>query len=457
MPSISPPFRIFLAALALALLPPALLPIRAAEPTPLTLEEALRIAERQNPDLAAARAAAEASRARADASDRTLWPRLGLLADWSGSDNPGRIFVEKMNRGEVTASDFDPARLTDPGFRSHLTTVLSAEAPLDLFGKIRTASAGFRLASDASGADSEERGQSLRFDVVRAWYQASVARRAVEVSTRAVAQASARESEMTERVRQGAALEADLLRVRARRRSFEGDLVDRRMQADLAEAELGRLLGVASGERVVPAPPPPPKAEPPAGELAGWLEAAEANRPALLAARLAAEASGRAARAEAKGMLPDLSLGAFLQDDRRNASSGLTSSTIALTLHWSPFDPTLSSRRIAAESASRSSAESARSAAGGVRLDVERAWLRTRSTRERLAATAGGAEEGREALRIVRERRLAGMATLTDELETELASLAAELEEQGAAAAVAIADADLLRAAGRLRLTSFEN
>jgi len=59
-----------------------------------------------------------------------------------------------------------------------------------------------------------------------------------------------------------------------------------------------------------------------------------------------------------------------------------------------------------------------------------------------------GTAEGREALRVVQERRQAGMATLTDELETEAASLAAELGELSAAADTALADAALARAAG---------
>ena len=54
------------------------------------------------------------------------------------------------------------------------------------------------------------------------------------------------------------------------------------------------------------------------------------------------------------------------------------------------------------------------------------------------------------ALRVVQERRQAGMATLTDELETEVASLAAELREIEAASDAAIADAALRRAAGEL-------
>jgi outer membrane protein TolC len=49
---------------------------------------------------------------------------------------------------------------------------------------------------------------------------------------------------------------------------------------------------------------------------------------------------------------------------------------------------------------------------------------------------------------VIQERRESGIATLTDELETEAASLGAELSEIRAAAEAAIADAALARAAG---------
>ena len=81
---------------------------------------------------------------------------------------------------------------------------------------------------------------------------------------------------------------------------------------------------------------------------------------------------------------------------------------------------------------------------------MESAWYRAQAARERYAAAAGGAEEGREAVRVMRERRQQGLATLTDELETEAASLAAEIEELRAATEAAIADAALRRAAGTL-------
>ncbi len=85
-----------------------------------------------------------------------------------------------------------------------------------------------------------------------------------------------------------------------------------------------------------------------------------------------------------------------------------------------------------------------------MRLDVALAYRRAIAARERHAAASGGLEEGREALRVVQERRKAGMATLTDELETETAALGAALSEIAAAADVAMADAALARAAGEI-------
>ncbi len=141
---------------------------------------------------------------------------------------------------------------------------------------------------------------------------------------------------------------------------------------------------------------------------------------------------------------------AQVQDDRNSPSEGQASGTVGAMLRWSLFDPTRGKRVAAAEAAVRGAEHETRAALAQVRLEVESAWRRAQAARERYAAAAGGAEEGREALRVVQERRRAGMATLTDELETEAASVAAELDEIRAAADAAVADAALSRAAGEL-------
>ena len=84
----------------------------------------------------------------------------------------------------------------------------------------------------------------------------------------------------------------------------------------------------------------------------------------------------------------------------------------------------------------------------GESFEIVSAWHLAVAASERWDASHGGTEEGLEALRVIRERRDAGLATLTDELETEAAALQAELAEWSAAAGAAVARATLERAAG---------
>jgi len=170
----------------------------------------------------------------------------------------------------------------------------------------------------------------------------------------------------------------------------------------------------------------------------------------LEAARRKAEAASSFVKNEKNGLLPDIGVFGQLWDDRVAVDKGNQSWAVGVGLKWVPFDPSRSKREAAATAEQRAAALDEKAASDQVRLEVALAYRRAVSARERHAAAAGGAEEGREALRVVQERRKAGMATLTDELETETAALGAALQEIGAAAEVAIADAALKRAAGEI-------
>src|SRR5436305_10035046 len=126
-----------------------LLPAARAETVRITLADALAMAERQSPDLAAARAQAQAADQRAEAARRAGWPRLDLSVGGSYTDIPSAAFAHKLDSGEFKAGDFALSRLNDPAGIFHLGTTLAVEAPLDAFGKVR---AGARQAS--AGAKS---------------------------------------------------------------------------------------------------------------------------------------------------------------------------------------------------------------------------------------------------------------------------------------------------------------
>jgi cobalt-zinc-cadmium efflux system outer membrane protein len=421
---------------------------RAEEVIPLTLAEALDHAERQSPELAAARDRALAQAARADATGRGRWPRASLSGDWSRSDNPARVFAEKLNRGDFTAADFALERLNHPGSLSHLTTSATLEVPVDVFGKVGARAAGEQAVARGLEGRAREARQDARLRVVEAFERARLLKSAVGVAERAVAAARARAADLSARVEQGAALPADLLRVRARRRQREADLAGAREALGIALATLGRAIGAPAGMPYEPADSSPGLA-PLEGTLAEWQERAGAARGALDAGQEQRAAAELALRAERRSRLPDVGAYAQLQDDR-GSSANARSYAVGASLRWGLFDPGRARRVAAARSDARAAESEARAAADQVRLEVEVAWRRAQSARERHAAAVGGAEEGREALRVVQERRRAGRATLTDELETDAAALASELEELTTAAEIVIADASLRRAAGGL-------
>jgi len=162
---------------ALALAGPA-----AGEEVPLTLAEALAAADRQNPELLAARERVLAQEARADAVRRGRLPKLTVSSGWSRTDNPSYVFANKLNAGEFTQDDFAIDRLNAPGSISHLTTTAGVEAALDVFGKIGDAAKGQASAGRAASAAAREAALEVRLRVAEAYRGAVLSRRAVEVT-----------------------------------------------------------------------------------------------------------------------------------------------------------------------------------------------------------------------------------------------------------------------------------
>jgi outer membrane protein len=435
-------------ALGLALAASANAGTRAGD-VPVTLAEALALCAQANPELQAAAARVDAQAARTESVRRMRWPRLRLSMAWSRMDLPAGVFASKLNAGEFTMADFDVTRINDPGALSHLGTNLSLEMPIDVFGKVGNMAAAMAAYSDAASAGTRDAAQEILLRVTEAYREAEMAGRAIEVTSRVLDVAKVRVAEMEARVEMGGALKADLLRARARRREREADLAERRGQQRIALAGLARLLGAPAGTSYVPTEGPPAVGTLEGDELA-CVERALRQRPVLEMARRKVDAASASVKDEKKGRLPDVGVFAQLWDDRIDLGKGNRSWAVGVGLRWTPLDPSRGKREAAATAEQRAAALDEKGASDQVRLEVARAYRRAVAARERHAAAAGGAAEGREAFRVVQERRKGGMATLTDELETETAALGAELQEIGAAAEVAIADAALRRAAGEI-------
>ena len=182
--------------------------VASAEDVPVTLGEALALAEKGNPELQAAAARVDAQAARTESVSRMRWPRLGLGVAWSRMDLPAGVFADKLNSGEFTMADFDVANLNDPGALNHLGTNLSLEMPVDVFGKVGNMAGAMAAYGDAAAAQTRDAAQAIWAHVVEAYRQAEMAGRAIEVTERVLGVASAREAEIQARVDAGGALQA---------------------------------------------------------------------------------------------------------------------------------------------------------------------------------------------------------------------------------------------------------
>ncbi len=412
---------------------------------PLSLEAALARANAQNPELRALRERASASASRGEAIKKQKLPRLGVEVNAQRTDNAAAVFAHKLNAGQFTPEDFEISRLNAPDAISHLGSSLYVEVPIDLFGRVNLAADAQAAGQKAFTENVREAEAAVALQVTEAYLGAVLARKAALTTGKAVAAARSREAVTEARFAEGVALQSDVLRVRARRRAREADLASQQAELEVAEAMLARLIGAPDGMRfdLTDSAKPTATLEP----LEAWKARAATTRPTLLAAQGQRDAAALTLRSEQKASRPEFAAQARLMDDR-TSQGGNQSWAIGAMLRWNFLDGTRGKRVAAAAADERASAQDERAARDRVRFEVEAAYSRLQAANDRLAAAQGGAEEGREALRVIQERHAQGLATLTDELETEAAAFAAELEEINAARSAVLAEAALKRAAG---------
>ena len=117
--------------LSLAFVVALALPALAAATGPLSLDEAIRHALSQNPELRTADRQAQAADARASAAKGAFLPQIGVRYMVRRSDNPLDAFADKLNTRSVDpVTDFDAQALNYPGASTVHATQLYVELPI---------------------------------------------------------------------------------------------------------------------------------------------------------------------------------------------------------------------------------------------------------------------------------------------------------------------------------------
>jgi outer membrane protein TolC len=223
---------------------------------------------------------------------------------------------------------------------------------------------------------------------------------------------------------------------------------------DIAEAELGRLVGAPPGTAVeATASPVPP---PPAASLDALVDTARRHRPERAALEKRVDASGERARAAAAGTKPVVGVGGGLDYARPNPrifpreAAWRRSWDASVNVNWPIFDGGRARSEMAEASAlTRALRERLADFDALLAVEVRQRLREIEASRAAIDAAEDAVRSAAEARRVLGDRFAAGVATSTDVVDAQVALLQAELDRTQAVANAHLADARLARALGR--------
>jgi outer membrane protein TolC len=298
--------------------------------------------------------------------------------------------------------------------------------------------------------------QGVVFQVVQAYQAVLYAQRQLDVARHEQQTAEALVHNAQTRVKAGLAIDSDLLSAQVNLATRQQDCISAEGAIETSWAELQAAMGGAVSPR--------PELQPieaksfPDGALDGDIEQALKARPDLKALLQQMAAQQQTAKAAWSDFFPQVSAYGNWETDRQTFAGNGGDNWVAgaqLNLDILPL-----SKRAHLEQARAAQARAAAQERGQeqqIRLAVSRAFIQ-HQTAERIVATARASmEQSAEGLRILRNRYDAGLATMTDLLQTEDAQRQSQNNYWRAAYGNTVAYAALLYTTGQLTPDTVEN
>ncbi|MBZ5639253.1 MAG: TolC family protein [Acidobacteriia bacterium] len=436
--------RPILAGLALALGASA----RAGEP--LTPDSAVALALLNHPALRAADREVDAARADGRLARSGWLPRVDITEDWMRSTNPVFVFASKLGQQSFAMADFDPGALNHPDpFTNAATRAVLRQNVWDA-GRTRLASKAATLGVQASSDSRARTRDEVAFGALRAFWDAVLAGRTLEVARSAEEAAKANASLAKRHEEEGLAVPSDRMSAEVRLAEVQAMKIRAEQGIAVARAALRQALGL-SEDREFDLVPPPVEPAPGDGDPESRVAEALLRRPDLRSLDARLRQAGIGERIARSHRLPEIGVGAQVEwNGRAPLPSEGSNWTAGFSVRVPVFDGAETAARAARALADRERVQALREAmAEGIRLEVRAAWADRNAASERLKVAEAALSQAEEALRIVRDRYDEGMAAMVELLGAEAARTAAQGSRASAARDLALGTAALDLVTGR--------
>jgi outer membrane protein len=399
-----------------------------AAPAPLTLSEAMLLALKHNPALAAAGMTVETAEADLAKARARFLPTVNFRETYNFSDNPSQVFMSKLNQRVFTGQDFLLNNLNNPNAYGNFRTGLVMRQPLFQAGEARLGYQQAQLGREMAAAYVLSARQQLLFQVTRAYFGVQLAQANLKVVQQARQTAAAHLKIAQSRFKAGTVVHSDVLSAQVHLARLTQEEMTAASQVQIAKSSLATVVGrpEVAAQPLAPAPTVPAPLPP---QLDDLKQTAQAKRPDLKQLELAARVAQQEYAKARLNYLPRLHLVAeYDVDQRRLFGSSADSYTVMALLNFNLFNGLADLARVRETRAKEAQArEMKRDLEDRVRHQVTEAILNLKTAQARLKVADQAVAQARESLRLIRLRYEAGLTILVDLLNAEDATKNAEL------------------------------
>ena len=418
---------------------------------PLTLDQAVRMALKQNPAFQTNTDEADAARARLKQVQAAWFPRFDFHQDFTRGNNPVYVFGSKLTQRQFSASDFSLYKLNTPTPFDNFQTRFDGQWRLFDSGQTLSHQRSAKHLVTAADFETEQARQDLILEIVSTYYGVLTLQENVKAADEALKTARASEQRIETMNRAGLLVDSDLLSAKV----FSSQMKDLQIRAQndllLAEMQLAREMGMGVD---APAEPTGTLAEPgmPARTIEEWIQISLEQRPGLRAAQLQEAAMSDETKATKAEFGPKIGLfGSAERDAMTLGGPSGTNWMAGARLDFNIFAGGAQKARVAEAAANANKAKhNVQWFRSGVQLEVRKAYLDGNAAGQRAASARDAAEQAKESLRIVQNRYETGLTTVTELFRAETAQLDARTGYLAALQDWQVARAQLERAAGVL-------
>jgi len=388
----------------------------------LSLEQAVKTALQNNSLVKASELGVDAAQARVRLATSAYLPKLSFDHSLTRGNNPVYVFGSLLTQRRFTQEKFALDRLNVPPPLSNFQNRFSATQSLYDFGRTSSRVAQSRVGSRLSQKELDATRSDLIFRVVKAYYDALLAREMVQVAEAAVRSARPAEDSARARLQAGVALESDLLSVQVHRAGQEEELLKAATLLRLSQSALCFELGVPLERQFILVQPVTPFSAD-TTDLPTLQNAALQNRPDYGQSLLALQTQELAVKAARSEFLPTVSLfGGWEADDQSFASRAGNNWLAGVNLHFNLFNGRADAAKLAeSRFQQKRTLAMQEHLAQAIRLQVQKAFLDLETASQRIAVSQQAVSQAEESVRIIRNRYDAGLATVTDFLRAETA------------------------------------